>query len=586
MANEENIAAYDHHRGSDPLLRPARRWRKITFLSLDFIGFAGVCVFWQYLATGRWLDLSVEAYRRGLTTRLSDVFAEPLSIFAHPWMILVCGMLLAAMFFLPIVMAVLYHEFYAMLMVLMVAGIGHLMGLALFQAAGCILAARTRLRSDMPFVATLLGMLPLGAYVYLFAFAVTDSPAALPLQRWILCAPVALAAMLSILGAAGVLALTKLTGFRPGVIWPVLVVFLGVPVAVFCTQVGPDELDYAVVAQPLAGPDSLLESVTLENWCNQNNAQGLNHHTLRNRITGDLEDRRGRLIDGCERFLAKYPRSDRASAILWVAAQASSLTLDEAAYNGGLVKHRASPPSASSRPFWLRLAEEYPGSPHAALAGWRLGELALRARQTKDAYEQLHTAADRLRALLADGIDATEEQEPGQMFSSMRAIPAERNLEYYENALLDVERLVWLMEQNGVLEDARSAEALSAQLALDPSSPDYGERLARLAGLYEDTNMGDNLKLAVAEATSDPYQKATMLIALSENQLTDAAIEANYALGRLAMKTAEAPALPLLTKLKSPDTYFKAVIAARDNPWQRRAAARLAWLAARPRTHP
>ena len=100
MTEETASEQHDHHRGSDPLLRPVARRRTAIALTVNLAVFAAACCFfWQYLATGRWLDLSIQAYRAGVNTPLSRMFVHPLSIFAHPWMIPINSLLLALMFF-------------------------------------------------------------------------------------------------------------------------------------------------------------------------------------------------------------------------------------------------------------------------------------------------------------------------------------------------------------------------------------------------------------------------------------------------------------------------------------------------------
>jgi len=255
------------------------------------------------------------------------------------------------------------------------------------------------------------------------------------------------------------------------------------------------------------------------------------------------------------------------------------LLVDGAAYERGVVKYNLAFTTVESGETWRRLAREYPGTPHAALGAFRLGELAMRGGRAAEADELLHNAAEQLRALLAAEARPGGRRPEGasRMFASAPDIPAQRNYEHYEGALLSVERLIWLMAENKVLSDKRSAAALADYLTLNPQATTYSERLAELAGKHEGTEMGDNLKLAVAQATGDHHQRAEMLIQLAENKTTDAAIEANFALGKLALKTAQWPELQLIEKLKKPEEYLKAIIAARDNPWQRRAASLLAW---------
>jgi hypothetical protein len=53
---------------------------------------------------------------------------------------------------------------------------------------------------------------------------------------------------------------------------------------------------------------------------------------------------------------------------------------------------------------------------------------------------------------------------------------------------------------------------------------------------------------------------------------------ANFELGKLALRTAEAPAISLVKGLKTPEEYFKIVIASPPNPFQKKAAELLASL--------
>ena len=142
------------------------------------------------------------------------------------------------------------------------------------------------------------------------------------------------------------------------------------------------------------------------------------------------------------------------------------------------------------------------------------------------------------------------------------------------------------MNRNNVMQDTEASEALTGLANENPYELDYDRRVGKLVSLYERTSLGDNLKLAVAMATSDPYAQAEMLIKLAQDERTDAAIEANYQLGMLGMQTARARALPLIPKLKRPQDYFQIVIAAPPNPWQELARGHLMRLTEVPVTVP
>ena len=578
MAEGNDNLADSDQQDAGPLLRKVGRTRTVVFLTLNLIGFAMANAFWRYLATGQWFRFATAEYHRELVSPLGALFVGPLSIFTHPWMIPVLSLLLGLVIVVPILVAVLYRQLHAMLFVLVVAVLGHGPVLALAQAVGCVVATRTRLRSEMPFAAALLGMVPLGLYVYVFAFAAVDFPAALPLQRWVLSLPAVIAMVVAILATAVVLLLAKVTAFRPGVVWPVLVVFLAGPMALFHIKIGADELEYTLIANRLAPSDAVFHSVTLDSWRQSHSARRAGGLGLEALVNRDLDRRKQALADKCQAFLETHRHSDRAPAVLWIQAQLRSLLLDDVAFRGELVKYSAAHPLQASAPLWRRLLHEHRGAPQAALAAWRLGELALRRGQAKQADEFLRDAAERLRSLLAQTPAEDRPERTPRIFSPAASVPADRGLEYYEEALFALERLIWLMEQNNVLTDARCAEAMAAYLDLNPRNLGYSEGLFFLAAEYEDTKMEDNLKLAVALADRNRYDQANALMSLADYELTDAAIEASFALGGLTMRTIDAPALALDEKLKKPEEYFKAVVAARENPWQQRAAEHLAWL--------
>ena len=588
--------AYDHHRGRAPLLRPSPRGWVVLFLAIALGGYVLVNAFWQYLLTGRWWSFAPADYQRDLAVPLGQTLLQPLSIFTHPWMILVMGLLLAAVVFVPIIVAVMYRLCYMPVFVLAVIVAGHAPVMALALASGCLLAALTRLRSNAPFLAVLLGTIPVVVYFYLANLTGTSSAATLPMQRWAPYAPFLIAVVAAVLASAVVLALARLTGFRPGVVWPVLSVMLAAPMAIFYAKVGTDELDCSLITMRLAPGDAILDSVPLDVWIRTNGAEGLDRTRQVIQVKDDLKARKRELSQQCEAFMDKHPTSQRAAGVMFLAAQCHNLQLDEPALHGsvplrhgltpqgegdpGLVKYGTSfqVDSEVSRKAWRRLREAFASSPQAALADWRLGELALRSGAVPEAYQRLRAAARRLEEIVAnfDKVKASEKEE--KIFAPACPMPTHR---YYKVALFEVKRLIWLIDENDVLNDTESAKALSEYLSANSHELSYYERLAELAGRHERTPMGDNLKLAVALATCDPYQQvlALMLLARGGPQ-TDAAVEATYELGRLAGNVAAVPrdlqhTLP--QELKKPEWYFQQVKAARPNPWQGPAEESLTW---------
>ncbi len=571
-------------------------------LAVNFAVFVFACAFfWQYLARGQWLDLSAHGYYQGLNTPLSTMFVQPLSVFSHPWMIAVISLLLALIFVVPVMVAVLYDEVLALMFVLLVAALGRAPALALLQAVGCVLAARTRFRSDGPFIAALLGLAPLLVYLGIFALTVGESVAQ-PLKQWVLHAVVALAAVGSVLAAAGVLGLVKLIRYKPGALCPVIVAMLASGVMIFHLRVGGDELDYALLVARLdrpGKPDALFESVSLETWIEARDAGDLNRDELTRRVRADITARRDDLIARCEAFLVEHGESARAPGVLWLEAQARSLVLHEAAYEAAYEAIRVGPPDGNpqglrpvliaysaefvlpeARDTWNTLLTAHGGSPHAALAAWRMAQLALRKPDGMGQAEKLLARAHKqLTAVLVGRGGNANGAKEGRVFVPARAVP-HGNADYYRRALQDVVRLQWLMRENHVLSDRSSAKAMAALVSLNRNDLGYGPQLEDLAGQYENTHMGDNLKLAVALVAETKLAKATALLELAKDALTDAGIEANYVLGCLTMQTGKSSALPLVPDVKAPREYFNIVANAAPSPWTREAKDRLAQLQA------
>ncbi|MFP3936752.1 MAG: hypothetical protein ACLFVW_00330 [Phycisphaerae bacterium] len=593
-ARARNIAKpFDHHRGAKPLLRRTRPLRTGLFLLINLAGFVVVNVFWRYLATGHWSRFGLAEYRHDAVMTLSEMLLHPLSILTHPWMILVWGLVLAVVLFVPLIVSVLYRLVFAAVFVVVIAAVGHSPVLALVVALGCVLAAYTPLRSDLPFLAVLLGMAPVAAFLLAISFVGLDEASVLPVQRWLLSMPILIALVLVAVSAAVVLSLARVTGFRPGVVWPVLAVLLAPPMTIFHLKIGADELAYAMIVNPpqkegrLAPGDALFQPVPLNAWIDHNDIVVQSERAIWNLLEDELVRRRRALSQQCDEFLTTHGDSDRKPVVLWIKAQSASLQLDEQALDAErrLVRFSASHPLPRSRSHWRRLIDEHPGSAHAALARWRLGVLSLAEAADADeplavvsrADEHLSRAYEGLSSLFPEALPLQWAEPHNGLFMPHPSIPSQR---YYAEALLAVERLRWLMEQNNAFNEPKAARALGEYTSLNPLKRDHTQRLKELAGKYEDTPLGDNLKLAVARHIRDPYQRAEMLIWLAEGKPTDAAIEANYLLGMIAMRTSETPELVLNPDLKDPREYFRLVLAGPPSPYHRLARDRMRWLEA------
>jgi len=317
-------ARFDHHRGAAPLLRQTSWPRTIFFVLANLAGFIAISAFVQYLAVGKWLDFSYEGYRKSLVRSLSEIMISPLSIFAHPWMIVVWGVLAGALVIVPLLVGVLYRLRVAGLFILAVVVFAHAPLLAVALGAGSILAARTRLRSDLPFLAMLAGLAPVAAYLAVFSFG--GDHILTPLQRTAILLPYALALAVALLGGGIVLALARVTKFRPGVIWPVLLVLVIAPVWLFYRKVGPGEFDYAVIADRVASGSGVLTATSAQDFrrwippATTAPASGPASAPAPVKARPVPPEELGELLKLCDQFLRRHGRHSRKAAVMWLRA--------------------------------------------------------------------------------------------------------------------------------------------------------------------------------------------------------------------------------------------------------------------------
>jgi len=525
-----------------------------------------LCAFWLKLAKGHWLQFEARAYGSALTMPLGNVLEYPLDIYTHPWMILVWGLLIGVLIVAPLIVAVRAGFLASVPFNLVVLLLAHAPLLAGSLVLGCLLAARTRLRSDAPFLATLLGLCPAGLYLLVSAIAMEAPLVTLPLQKWVHNVPFLTAVLAAVMISAIVLGLGRLARFQPLVVCPVWV---------FYDRVGRDELAFALIASQVVSGDAVFAPSSLDQWRGRPEAAGLSDRTLRIRIEQDLDVRRRDLAQRCERFLRAFPRSRRSPDVLWLRAQLASLKVSRRAFGRGQVRYSAAFLTPRSAGVWKRLVETYPAAPQAAIGKWRLGQLELRHGRVRSGYDLLRDAAKSLGAHLERRKLLGRAEWTGEVFRPARSLPA---IEYYSAALFDAKRLVWLIEQNGLLEDQAAARAMAMYMQLDPDREDYAQQLEALLDdpqrRFEATSMGDNLKLAYAKATPDVFERAAMLVSLA-NELTDAAIEANYELGCLVISE---PVLRLEAGVEQGAVYFKRVMDAPPNPYAELIAPSLARL--------
>ncbi|MCK4627238.1 MAG: hypothetical protein KAV00_18135, partial [Phycisphaerae bacterium] len=155
--------------------------------------------------------------------------------------------------------------------------------------------------------------------------------------------------------------------------------------------------------------------------------------------------------------------------------------------------------------------------------------------------------------------------------------------EYYRKVLAETDNIIWLMEINEVRDDnSKNTDAFRDYMKRWPFVGTKSSELRELAKGYKDTNLSDNFLLTATLAEKNENDRAKQLSELA-GEINDAAIVANYELGRLALRLEGTPAWSKMN-LKPAGHYFRIVKSAQDNPYRISAEQHLAWIEGRKQT--
>lgn len=554
-------------RGTGPLLRPTSQLRATLFVCLNLAAYALATSFLYYLGSGRWLSTTAAGYAESIGQPLGEVLLSPLSVFVHPWMILIVGLLLAVIIFVPLVVSCLYHSRYCALFLLCTAVLAHAPVMALVLAGGCMLVAATPLRQRSPGLALLMGLAPVLVYLY---FSSSRSIVMMtPMQRLVLYVPFAIAALAALFAGGAVLLLAHWTRYRPGVVWPILLAMLLTPGLLFARFIGRDELAYARLAGGLTAAEKPFADWALPASDLRSEPDDRTLAEAQAALERGKQDR----VAACDRFLRDFPQSRRLPSVLWIKGIVQDTQLSSRALSVGLARHYDAFPLQASEDVWTRLATDYPEDPRSIVACLRLAKLRIRENRLAEARLLLEHGArlkEQLPPASAAPVDAGADRP---LFLPDSAVPSES---YVREAGFEIEIVLWRMEVNGVGGSGPADDAFVAQYSLDPqrySQREYRNLIVDLAERYVDTELADDFAFAVAMNQPDPVDRAIALLDLEQAMATDARIRANYELGRLALQVGSVPGLSRV--IERPEVYFKRVQVAPANPWRKPAAEHL-----------
>ena len=553
------------------------RVRAILLLLVDILLFGCVGSFAFWLRTGVRFALAHDGYLDYLSyafstvpiiqnsdTRVSlgSLLLEPISVQDVPMQIPIFGLLMAALIAIPILVAILYRFWSSLPFIAIVAFLAVMPWLAVTLFFSCLLASVPPFRTRFRFVSALLGLVPAVIYLTLAWYGTSEEVTGEidPIDRMKFIAPWVLAMVSAAAVFALVLMIAKIVDYRPGAIAPLLALMLGLPVLLFETYVGRDELYFR-----------LLKSMFQGHFADTNAAIDLNQavreawhrhphprpsleavrETVATRwlfeLNADIEPHRSALVrhqqemaDRVDWFLRYFPRSRYAVAALVLKARALDMRVDPGEFRcTRWIRFYDEFPNSASRETWRLVSENARDSPLGAVAHLRLAQLDARDGDVERALSRL----DQL-IVQHDGPGAhpSTSHPPGDALLAVLSRDApEAGLRLpLGRTLLIAHRLRdWLTSNRDPIHGyaplcggrSSQGEFRFGLLDLDPRSEFYAENLERLRDGYAYSQLADNLCLEIARVSS-PLERRIALLADCVDRFADrdAAAEALYRL--------------------------------------------------------
>jgi tetratricopeptide (TPR) repeat protein len=316
-----------------------------------------------------------------------------------------------------------------------------------------------------------------------------------------------------------------LIDYRPGGIAPLLAVLFGVPVLLFETQVGRDELAYRILEKH-AGPaseslfvnrslsDAVLRLATDE-WAQQ---QGTSLSTIRARLMSaamrdvpceEAEDR-AEAIELCDAFLNRYPDSIYVPNVMYLKARAMDLRHDaDLLARDGVVQFNTDFPRQISRSTWQSLCDQYPRNQLAAMGLYQ----AAVWDASQGEFDSALTLLDRLVEGRGYRVAATRPASPDEQVSLFGRRPASSSLgfdpESVKRPARHLRELIRTARDDPLFGDA----PLRALLSCDPHGRNAQLNLVALVMAYP----GAGIESAAVVRLASTLRSTSTALALLEN---------------------------------------------------------------------
>jgi outer membrane protein assembly factor BamD (BamD/ComL family) len=522
---------------------PKYRIRTLLLLMINAVLFAGLGCFTFWLRTGEFTPFAVDlgpywdqwwAVFDPTTSEqitLFDFLLGPIPVGEVPLMLVIMGLVLASLTAVPVLVAMLYRFPFSLVFTGIVAFVAMLPWLGITVTFCCLLATWKRLQFGFRFATALLAMLPVVLYYIMATRNASLSANLPPLEVAKLYMPWVIAILAAWIVMAIVLTIARVVNYRPGAIAPLLAVMFAVPVVLFESQVGRDELYYRLIERQY-GPastthfvDHLDASQTIRKIAQQRLAEmndpraslqsvieqvrfNLQLHLESIDVIGThygeaFAGEQYEAIQACNRFLNNFPDSRYVPNVLYIKGQIIDTRVDRELFQRtGILRYYRVFPNAAALETWQRLFEAYPKSPLSGVAGYRLALLTVRTAPPDVAVDRAIAILEETIARMSGMEDRAIEGASGAGIGGMLAKrPAFGRIDVDPLVVaLDAGKLRELLVNNR--DPQQNDLPLRTLLSMNPRHPMYRENLekmlAEIPRRFPLTPLRDNIEVRLA----------------------------------------------------------------------------------------
>lgn len=543
---------------------PKYRTRAIILLIANMVLFGGLCCFMYWLRYGWYFPLTHEHYTTLFSSTLNfssptqitlhDLFMNPINLQWVPMHGVVIGLLIASLVSIPILVSILYRFRASIPFCLMVGFLAVMPWLGATLLLSCAIAAYGRIKLKFRFAAAVLGLVPIGVYLFTASrgYAAPQDVLTPQIERGLVVAPLLLSALASCALMVIVLTIAHVVDYRPGPIAPLLAVMFLTPWFLFMKNVGRDELHYRLFEQNY-GPQSreyfasadanfAIRQVAVRLWAQhdqprptidvfeervrrffetQLHALQIKEPADRLEVAEFVDEKsldhlklfaRGQhhVAGKSDTFLRDFPNSRYVPCVLYIKGRALDMRMDIDGFRrSGVLRSYDDFPNEASRTVWTALVKSDSDSPLANVARYRLAQLDARRGDIDAAI-----------AGLIDLIAFDERLQHSQagrntLHELLAKKPAEASLESEYTDFRDrAAGLLTLLRYN---RDPTTGDApLIAYLNCDPRHDRYLRNLRDILQRFDTCKIRDNIKLELILAEQTGAARIEKLLALQD----------------------------------------------------------------------